>query len=72
MRNPDLPKLLRAAKGYNDGFNKQEIEQLEQAAIELEKLEKIYKLVEDTPAYRFATNGGQLMATFIEILHEAP
>ncbi len=41
MHNPDLPKLLRAiaSSGVVGGV-------VEQAAIELEKLEKIYRLYE--------------------------
>lgn len=42
MRNPDLPRLLREVISDDD--------LLEQAAIELEKLEKIYKLVEEGSA----------------------
>ena len=46
MRNPDLPKLLRsiASSGVVGGV-------VEQAAIELEKLEKIYKMLDRKDYY---------------------
>ncbi len=44
MRNPDLPKLLRALKLSANNHGTEVI--YEQAAIELEKLEKIYKIAD--------------------------
>lgn len=47
MRNPDLPKLLRAIGNSEHGQTGGRHVIYEQAAIELEKLEKIYQLAED-------------------------
>lgn len=65
MRNLDLPKLLREyGSGHTKCYGNSHLEKmLEQAAIELEKLEKIYKLIDDKD-YDFVQ--------VIEILQEAP
>lgn len=64
MRNPDLPKLLRAIGNSTASFGNAII--FEQAAIELEKLDKIYKLCDE--------NKGSDMGLLdvVEILYEAP
>lgn len=61
MRNPELPKLLR-----NIGATKDTQIKIiyEQSAVELEKLEKIYKLVE-VPRH-------VSIIDLLEILNEAP
>lgn len=47
MRNPDLPKLLRAIGKANSMFGDDGTRVIyDQSAIELEKLEKIYALTE--------------------------
>lgn len=45
MRNPDLPKLLRARRDVMQSEGLQVI--YEQSAIELDKLEKIYQWAKD-------------------------
>lgn len=44
MRNPDLPKLLRAIGASQNAKEEGRGVIYEQAAIELEKLEKIYQI----------------------------
>lgn len=48
MRNPALPKLLRAIGNISDNHREGKYVIYEQAAIELEKLEKMYILCSHT------------------------
>lgn len=66
MRNPSLPKLLRARRDVMQSEGLQVI--YEQSAVELEKLEKIYAIVDAASFADCATKPGKILADIIGAL----
>lgn len=68
MRNPELPKLLRARRDVMQSEGLQVI--YDQSAVELEKLEKIYKIIDNASFADCATKPHIIFAAILGALDD--